>query len=148
MINYCLTCNKEFTNLDKHLEKYHNLIPELKNNKGHIKCPLCNAGVDNLWRHYFSKLHRYNVLKNSIEFEYTAENFIKHYDNILRLTKEQVDKDQENPFWQTAKEELNDKDYKKLKEYVYDRRKNISKYTRHSGFGRFNRTYESIKRHG
>jgi len=118
-MRYCLICNGEFTNLDKHLEKYHKLTPREENNKGNKLCPLCKVIVGNLWKHYFSELHRCNVLKNSVELEYTAEGYIKHYDNILKTTKEQVENDEEHPFWQSAKEELDYINYNRLREYIY-----------------------------
>lgn len=120
-MNECTFCGVEFNNLDRYLLSYeiHLKLPESKNNKGNIECPLCKVKVGNLWRHRFSKLHRHNILKNSIEFESTAEDFIRYYDKILRNTKDEVDNDREHPFWVTAKEELDDKNYKRVREYIY-----------------------------
>jgi len=115
----CIICDKEIIDEEKHLHEVHLKLPVSKNNKGNIECPLCKVRVGNLWRHYFSELHRHNVLENSVEFEYTAEDFIKYYDNVLRLTKEHVENDEEHPFWVTAKEELDDKNFKKVREYIY-----------------------------
>lgn len=139
MVNYCLHCDKKIKDEEKHIYEIHLKLPEFKNNKGNVKCRLCKIKVGNYWRHLFSKLHRHNILKKSIEFVCTTEDFISHYDKILNKTKDQVDKDLEHPFWQTAKEELNNENYKRLREYIYGRERTNNKH-RNIRFRRFSRT--------
>jgi len=140
MNNYCLICNKEFTNLDNHLKKYHKLIPEEKNNKGNILCPLCKVRVGSLYKHYFSALHRHNILKKSVYIESTLDDFIRHFDRInSNKSVNKILNDEEDAFWITAKEELDEKDLKKLKEYIFGRKRTDSKH-RNIRCRRFSRT--------
>jgi len=139
MMNYCTICDTEFISIWKHLDAYH--LGGEKNNKGNTLCPLCNIRVDNLYRHYFSDLHRHNVLKDSYYHQSTVESLLRHYETLKNEdTIKSIQTDTEHPFWITAREQLNDKDYQTLRGHIIDREKTTRINTRNSGLGRFSRT--------
>jgi len=120
---YCLKCNAQVNNVLKHIEKYHKPRPE-ENNKGDFYCPLCKVKVNNRSKHYYAKLHRWNIENNAVELQYFSEDFIKHYEKEYeQKERDNIDKNPEHYFWNTAKLELSVQDYKKLKEYVYGRKR-------------------------
>jgi hypothetical protein len=141
MKKYCLICEKEFSNILDHIEKHHKPEPE-KNNKGNFYCPLCKVKVGSRQKHYCSKLHRWNVENNAIEPQYSVDDYIVHYEKYL---VDIIENDKEHPFWITIKEDLNENDYKLVKEYVNGRGKDIKGYSRHSGLRRFSRTSKNNK---
>ena len=109
----------------RNIKKYHDgKIPKERNNKGNKLYPLCKVKVGNLYRHSFSALHRHNVLKKSNEKKATLKGYKKHSDkynskDIYETLKNK--KEDKNPFWTAAREDLNDKEYNELRRYVYDR---------------------------
>lgn len=114
---FCTNCNSEFQNLKEHIIKFHKPLPE-KNNRGNIHCKLCNISVKDYYRHTFSKLHRFNQDLNSIVFFYSAEDLYKHFNQIKneKEINDILNLTEENPFWISAIEELDEEEYKKLKE--------------------------------
>ena len=141
-IPYCLKCGQEESDVEKHIYAVHLKEPELKNNRGKIKCRLCNIKVGDMRRHIHSKLHKYNILKDAVWQEYTAEDYIKHYEK-LSVTKEEVDFNREHPFWIAARENLDKKEYERLEVNVYGRKR--GKVRRRGTVGA---RYIKRKRHG
>ena len=139
-MNFCFYCDKNFTNLKRHIIDSHKPLSDIKN-KGNIFCKICNVKVNNYYKHTFSKLHRFNQDLNSIIFFYNADDFLKHFNQIKneKEIEDIIKLNKENIFWTTAKEELSEEDYKKLKESTSGGRKNIINYSRHSRFKRFSR---------
>jgi len=135
-MNFCTYCNKEFISLNKHLDlKEHKRnvykenakrIPKEKGNKGNTLWPLCNVRVKDLYRHYFSALHRYNVRKDAIPFrKYSIEEFKTHFETCPDVRQIAIikDKKEDDPFWITAKEQLSISDYNKLRRSIYENQK-------------------------
>ena len=118
---YCLICEQEITDVAKHICDVHFKEPEVKNNKGTIKCRLCKVKVGDMRRHIHSKLHRHHILKDAVWPTYTAEDYIRHYDKVLNRTREEVDNDSNHPFWTAARESLGKEEYKRLENHVYGR---------------------------
>ena len=106
---YCVYCDRNFIDLNRHID-----------NNIHIKAVKDDSPKINRLDKY--KKH-YNATKN-----------LSLIEEVLNFTK----LEKEHPYWGCAKKELNEDDYKKLKEYVSGRKDNI-KYSRYSGYGGFNR---------
>jgi len=118
-MNKCTVCNGEFKSLIEHIIENHRPLSEL-NNKGNILCTLCNIGTKYYFKHTFSDLHRFNKDLNSILFFLSVEDFIRHF-NQVKNEKEIVEIlnfVEENPFWISAKEELDEEQYQQLKEEI------------------------------
>jgi len=119
---YCWICDREIGDVDKHIGKYHKYIKDEKHNDGNNLCQLCDVMVANLYRHYFSDLHRYNVKIDAVYIKPDLDGFIRHMERYN--TKQTVsairtkDGEETHPFWITAKKELSEEDYTKLKEYI------------------------------
>ncbi len=134
-MKYCLICDKEIIDEDKHIDTYHKQEPE-NNNKGDFLCPLCNVKVGNKQRHYCSALHRNNVRRNEVNLTYGLKEYKIHFDKycndqtVKALGNKKLE--EEDPFWSAGKEDLNEEDYKKLKEYANGERKKFIRYSRHS----------------
>ena len=74
--------------------------------------------------HYFSKLHRLNVRKNAVQLpKPNLEDFKRHFEVMSEFTQKEIIKNKDNVYWQTAKEELDENDYKKLERSIYENRK-------------------------
>ena len=145
-MGYCSICDMNFSDIDLHLETYHKPKPE-KENKGDFYCPLCRVKVGNKQRHYCSALHRNNVRRNEVNLTYGLKEYKIYFDKycndqtVKALGNKKLE--DEDPFWSAGKEDLNEEDYKRLKEYANGRGKNIGSYSRNSGLRRFSRTSKS-----
>jgi hypothetical protein len=124
-----------------HIEEHHKPSPT-SNNKGEFYCSLCNVRVKSKQQHYCSKLHRWNIENNSVDPQYYADDYITHYEKYL---VDVIENDEDHPFWKTAKEQLSKDDYKKIKEYINGRGKNITSYSRHLRLRRLGRTSKGNK---
>ena len=92
--------------------------------KGGVKCPLCNISVGNLYRHYFSKLHRLNGSRNAVQFRNTTlEDFKTHFEVIHEKRQKEIMTNKDDVYWQKAKKELSEEDYKKLERSIYEDKK-------------------------
>ncbi len=124
-MGYCTICDKNFSDIDLHIDTYHSSKPEEagsnKEGVGDFTCPLCNVRVKNRMRHYSGALHRFNVLKNAVYIKSTLEDYKAHHD---AHSEEKVFKvmntvaEEGHFFWMSAKQELSQEDYEQLKEYV------------------------------
>ena len=139
---YCLICEKEVLDVEKHIYEVHLREPELKRNRGRIKCRLCKIKVNDMRRHIHSKLHKYNILKDAVLPENTVEDYIRHYE-MLSESKEDVDRNREHPFWTAAGEALDKEEYERLEVYIYGRKR--GKVRRRGTVGA---RYIKRKRHG
>ena len=111
----------------KNIRKYHNgNIPEEKNNKGNVFCPLCKVRVGNLYKHQFSALHKHNVLKDSVPLSKPTLNEFKAYFYMcpeVRQLAIMQDKKEVDPFWTTAKQYLSINEYSELRRKIYEYQK-------------------------
>ncbi len=139
---FCVTCGEEVVNVEKHIYEVHLREPELKRNRGSIKCSVCEIRVKDVRRHQHSKLHRHNILKDAVWPEYTAEDYVKHYEK-LSVTREEVDCDSEHPFWIAARENLEKEEYERLEKHIYGKKRR--KVRRRGTIGP---RYIKRKRHG
>jgi hypothetical protein len=151
-MRYCSECKIEFNDPRNHIIEFHKPLPE-PNNKGNIFCELCNTRVKNIYKHKFSTLHRYNQGLSNIIFFSSAEDFYKHFNQIKneKEINDILNLNEENPFWITAKEELDEEEYKKLKEEIIGRQrvsgirgKGRNIRNRNTGYRRSIRTSKSI----
>ena len=103
-------------NIKKHIHEYHKPLSE-QNNKGNILCELCNIRVQDYYRHTFSALHRFNTDLKSFVYYHDVKDFVDHF-NMMKNEKDIEDilkPNEENIFWVTAKEEIDDEQYNQLK---------------------------------
>ncbi len=145
-MQFCTYCSSYFSeNILDHIERCHKPETE-KNNKGKLYCPLCKVRVASRQKHYCSKLHRWNLDKNAVDPQNYAEGYIKHYEKIYsQESKDEVDKDQDHPFWIAARQELSKKDYQLVKEYIYGSSKGKRGNARNGRKGRAGRKRTNIK---
>ena len=148
----CIYCNQEFIYLKKHILENHKPLPD-PNNIGNVLCELCNIRVRDFFKHKFSAIHRNNKDLNSVIFFYSVEDFYKHFNQIKneKEINDILNLNEENPFWITAKEELDEEEYKKLKEEIIGRQrvsgirgKGRNIRNRNTGYRRSIRTSKSI----
>ncbi len=145
-----------FCDVDSYMDSYYKLKPkETESNrggKGDYYCPLCDIRVKNKQRHFTEALHRSKVLKDTVYTNYGLKEYIIHFDKYCNektvKTLEKEEDEIEDSYWSAAKEDLGKEDYKKLKEYVNGRGKNIGNYSRHSGLRRFSRTSKGKQTNG
>jgi len=103
-------------NLKKHIITYHKALQDL-NNKGNKPCEICNVKVDDMFKHKMSSFHRFNQDFKSVILFHSVSDFVDHI-NCLKNEKEIEDilkPNEENIFWITAREELDDEQYNQLK---------------------------------
>lgn len=149
-MGYCLICDEDFTDIDKHIDKKHTPIKIDRGNDGDKLCPLCNVRVANMQRHYCSQQHRANVPRDAVKIEYGSEDYKIHFDKycdektVNALKKEETEND--DPFWTAAKSDLSENDYKKLKEYADGRKGELATngHTRIVRRPRFSRSIKNI----
>ena len=80
---YCSGCETYFKVIRDHLIKYHKPKQDPRN-KGNIKCDLCDVYVKDYYSHTFSKLHRFNLDINSIDYMCDVDDFLKHFDKYIK----------------------------------------------------------------
>jgi len=124
-MNYCTICEKEFTDINEHIDKEY-----LKIENFH-KCPSCGKsfniiaqatknGKPKLTSCIYCGAELYPKEKTKINW---MEDLKKHFKKFnrediyqaLRLLKTE----EENPFWISAKDVLSNNEYKELRLYVY-----------------------------
>jgi len=107
--------NSEPHRMKKHIIAYHKPKQDVKNT-GKKLCEVCNVKVENMFKHRMSSFHRFNQDLKSTIFFHSVSNFVDHF-NQLKNEKDIEDIlnfNEENIFWSTAKEELDDEQYKQL----------------------------------
>ena len=137
-MGHCIICDKDFFNIDKHIDTYHfPKLEEPKSNRGgsgDFKCPLCNIYVKNRQRHSTGALHRANVLKDAVYLHYGLNEYKIHFDKYCNdqtvATLRSKKLEMEDPFWSAAKKELSNEGYIKLKEYANGDDKRFKRYKR------------------
>lgn len=124
---YCKLCDMEVKDyykhtfsvlhsIKRHIHEFYKPLPD-PNNKGNKLCKLCDIKVNNYYKHTFSALHRFNQDVASLVFYHDVNEFINHF-NQLKEQKEIEDilkHNEENIFWITSGEELDDEQYNQLK---------------------------------
>lgn len=103
--------------IKRHIHEFHKPLPD-PNNKGRKLCELCNIKVKNKYKHNFSALHRFNQDVASLVFYHDVNEFIDHFNQIKneKEIEDILNQNEENIFWITAKEELDEENYQLLKE--------------------------------
>ena len=132
---YCNLCDISTDNWQRHLNSIeHNIKKHIltchkpqvgQNDIGQTACKLCNIKVQNLYKHRFSTLHRFNVDLISVLFFHNVKDFVDHFSMMKKENEvnDILNFNEENPFWITAKEILDDEQYNQLKEELIGRQR-------------------------